>query len=108
MDDAHGTDPSIFMPPPPNMNAVLRIQNHKVRRAWIRACKKEIGTLIKRKTFKLVDPPKNTKIIPVMEDLRVKILEDGSLDKFKHLTEVSNYSLPMHQNTNAESSNSIL
>ena len=81
--DAHGTDPSIFMPPPPNMNAVLRIQNHKVRRAWIRACKKEIATLIDHKTFKLVDPPKGTKIIPVMEDLRVKILEDGSLDKLK-------------------------
>ena len=81
--DAHGSDPSIFMPPPPNMRAVMKLKDSKAKGAWIRALKKELETLIKSKTFVIIDPPEGTKIIPTMEDLRVKILEDRLLDELK-------------------------
>ena len=81
--DAHGADPSIFMPPPQSLRGVLKITNHKVMKSWIRAGEKEIKNLIENDTFEHGTPPKGTKIIPVMEDLRVKILENGFLDKLK-------------------------
>ena len=81
--DARGSDASAFMPPPQNMVQVLKLKNFKIKKAWIASCGKEITTLIENDTFGFEDPPSGTKVIPVMEDLRVKILEDGMLDKLK-------------------------
>ena len=81
--DAKGNDPSPFMPPPTNIVQVLRIKDYKQKNAWLKAYKKELETLIKHGTFKICEPKKNEAIIPIMDDNRVKILENGTLDKLK-------------------------
>ena len=82
--DAKGNDPTPFMPPPTNIVQVLRIKNTKIKNAWLRAYKKELESLIKHGTFKICEPRKDEAIIPIMDDNRVKILENGKLDKLKN------------------------
>ena len=63
----------------------MKIKDHKVRQAWLNAYKKELKVLIENGTFTCVTLDKNSKekIIPIMDDNRVKILENGQLDKLK-------------------------
>jgi hypothetical protein len=76
-------DPSSFMPPPMGIKSVLKMSDLKVREAWLRACQKEIKTLIDAKTFALDKPKYGEPVIPIMETNKVKIKSDGSLDKLK-------------------------
>ena len=48
-----------------------------------KSIQKGIGNLIKTRNFKICEPKKNKAIIPIMDDNRVKILENGTLDKLK-------------------------
>ena len=71
------------MPPPNSIRDVLRIADLNVRKAWLRAYKKELDVLVKHNTFTVTTVKEDERIIPVMEDNRVKILQDGTLDKLK-------------------------
>ena len=79
----HGMEPSIFLPPPQSIRDVLRLKDMKIRNAWLAAYRKELKTLIEAETFSISNPQEGEPIIPIMDDCRVKILSDGTVDKFK-------------------------
>jgi len=81
--DIKGCDPSPFIPPPPGIRNVTRMQDLKIRQAWLAAYKKELKTLIDSGTFSIEPANFDDKIIPTMETNRVKIASDGTLDKLK-------------------------
>ena len=58
--DAHGGDPSIFMPPPQSLRGVLKMTNHKVMKSLIRAGEKELKNLTENDTFEHGTPTKET------------------------------------------------
>ena len=82
--DSPGSNPSPFMPPPNNIYDVLKIVDVRVRNAWLRGYRKEFKNLVDHDTFDLnaIPEPSDT-ILPILDDLRVKILPDGNLDKLK-------------------------
>ena len=81
--DIKGCDPSPFIPPPPGIRNVTRMQDAKIKQAWLLAYKKEIKTLIDSGTFSIEPANEGDKIIPTMETNRVKIASDGTLEKLK-------------------------
>ena len=84
------------MPPPTTLVQVLQIKDSKIKNAWLNAYKKELTVLIKNGTFILDNEPEEGEpVIPVMDDNRVKILENGLLDKLN--SRKRRHSMQVHQ-----------
>ncbi|MGH3053652.1 MAG: reverse transcriptase domain-containing protein, partial [Gaiellaceae bacterium] len=81
--DYCGSNVSSFIPAPTNLANMMRIKDQEVKKAWLRATRKELKTLIDHGTFMLNDPKPGEIVTPCMDTYRVKIKSDGTLDKLK-------------------------
>ena len=78
-------DPSLFVPEPKGLKAVLRLEqkDSQAFKLWKRAIKAEIKNLIKHGTFSVEEPEKHEKVIPTTLVLKVKLTSTGEWDKAK-------------------------
>ena len=62
---------------------VLKIRDHVIREAWLKAYRKELKTLIDSGTFQPETPLPDESFTPIMDLNVVKLQSDGQLDKLK-------------------------
>jgi hypothetical protein len=77
-----GSDPSLFLPEPRNLQQILQMPT-RYREPWTAAFVKEATGLIKLNSFAIDTPPPDTPITPVMDIYKCKLDEDGMIDKLK-------------------------
>ena len=77
-----GSDPSFFLPEPRSFADLYKLPI-PIRNAWIRALISEIKGLVSKDTFKIEEPPKDTKAYQLMLVFKCKIDKNGYLDKLK-------------------------
>jgi hypothetical protein len=82
--DSPGADATVFEPAPSNLRAVLKIRDHVIREAWLKAYQKELKTLIDTGTFQPETPLPDESCTPIMDLNVVKLRSDGTLDKLKN------------------------
>ena len=57
------------------------MKDTRIRKAWLKACKKEVQSLIQAGTFSIKDPKPSEPITPTMETNYIKIPSDGTPNK---------------------------
>ena len=72
-----------FQPAPSNLRTIMAMQDMKVKAAWLKFFKKELKTLMESGTFSIEPMQAGDTCTPTMDDNRVKLQSDGSLDKLK-------------------------
>lgn len=78
-----GKDPATYFPPPTNVIQVIRYKDAKKKSGWLKALKKELKTLIDSGTFKKEACKPNEIVIPTTEANKIKLDQDGNIDKLK-------------------------
>ena len=81
--DAPGASADPFQPAPSNLRTIMAMQDVKVKAAWLKSYKKELKTLVESGTFSIEPMQAGDTCTPTMDDNRVKLQCDGSLDKLK-------------------------
>ena len=77
-----GEDPTIYFPPPRNIFQTMKVEDSKAQGGWENATRKEIKNLVSKGTFdKDVVPETGEPVIDVMETNKIKLDQNGNLDK---------------------------
>ena len=79
--DTPGGDATPFLPPPNDIREIQWMKDTRIRKAWLKACKKEVQSLIQAGTFSIKDPKPSEPITPTMETNYIKIPSDGTPNK---------------------------
>ena len=81
--DAPGASADPFQPAPSNLRTIMAMQDVKVKAAWLKSYKIELKMLVESGTFSIEPMQAGDTCTPTMDDNRVKLQSDGSLDKLK-------------------------
>jgi hypothetical protein len=80
--DAADMDPNLFLPAPNTWKEIMKLPPH-IMKFWKESLLKELKELIKKGTFIHETPKPDDPIIPVTAKFRVKLTQDGTVEKLK-------------------------